>query len=201
MKKKIFIILASLLCVVSVTLISLFDIIPQYLENKYNEEKKIGNLYKLCEYVYTFHNSDLILKYYPTLIFESIYNEYSWDYEKDNMLTRLLQTSLNEASYDIFTEYLSKSYNTYSNTKIAEINIIDFINGHYEIYGDLEKVYNLYEVIIDACPDIVGKFTFCQEYVQFVCLYTDDTKKFEEVNNKSKDLAEQVKYHWENQSD
>ena len=45
----------------------------------------------------------------------------------------------------------------------------------------------------------VGKFTFCKEYAQFVNLYTDDTEKFEEVNNRKKDLAEQVKIYWENE--
>lgn len=198
MKKKVFVIFGVLICVVSISLISLFSIIPQYLENRYNDEKNAGNLYKLCDYVYTFHNSDFILKYYPTLIFETNYNEYSWEYEKDNMLTKLLQTSLNNASYEVFVQYLSKSYITYSSTKIAEINIIDFVNAYYEIYSDLNNTYNLYEVIIDTCPNVVGKFTFCQEYSQFVNLYTDDTEKFQEVNNRKKDLAEEVKEHWEN---
>lgn len=198
-KKNIFIIAGVFIGSISILLVSLFFLIPGHYEKQYKEEKSVETLYELCDYVYTFHNSDLILKYYPTLIFETNYNKYSWEYEKDNMLTKLLQTSLNDASYDEFVEYLSKSYSTYSTTTFAEISIIDFINGYYEIYGDLEKTYNLYEVLIDTCPNVVGKFTFCQEYAQFVNLYTDDTKKFEKVNNRSKDLAEQVKIHWENE--
>ena len=198
-KKNIFIIVGVFIGSISILLVSLYVLIPGHFEKQYEEEKSVETLYKLCDYVYTFHNSDLILKYYPTLIFETDYEEYSWEYEKDNMLTKLLQTSLNDASYDVFVEYLSKSYNIYSTTKFAEICIIDFINGYYEIYGDLKNTYNLYEVIIDTCPDVVGKFTFCQEYTEFVNLYTDDTEKFEEINNWKKDLAEQVKSLWENE--
>ncbi len=115
------------------------------------------------------------------------------------MLTKLLQMSLNDERYDEFVEYLSKSYSTYSTTTFAEICIIDFVNGYYELYGNLENTYNLFEVIIDTCPDVVGKFTFCQEYAQFVNLNTDDTQKFEEVNNRKNKLAEKVNEHWENE--
>lgn len=199
--KKAFSIIVVLLCVLSIVLVSLFYLVPSFYENRYQEETTLENLYKLCDYVYTFHNSDLILKYYPKLIFETEYDKYSWENEKDNMMTKLLKTALNNSDFDIFKDYLSKSYVTYSTTKFAEISIIEFIYGYYDQYADLNNTYELFDIMIDTCPDIVSQFVFCQEYAEFVNLYTDDAAKFEEVNDRKKKLVKKVKEYWEQSRD
>ena len=108
------------------------------------------------------------------------------------MVTKLLEKSINYSEFDIFKDLLSKSCETYSTEEFAEICVVDFIYGYYEKYNNLEETYSLFESAISAFTSIEYKFSICAEYVQFINLYTEDTQKFEDVNNRKKDLAEKV---------
>ena len=200
MKKKFTIIVCVSLVVFSIVLLSLFCIVPNYYESRYETNKSSENLYELCKYVYTFNNNEMVLKYYPVLLFETNYDNYSWEYEKDNMVTRLIEKSINYSDFDTLKDLLSKACITYSTEEFAEICVIDFIYGYYEQYNKLEETYSLFETAINSFNSVEYKFSLCTEYAQFVNLYTDNTEKFEEVNNRKKDLAEQVKIHWEEET-
>ena len=201
MKKKITLIIGVFLVVLSMVLLSLFCLVPNYYKKMYESNKSSKNLYDLCKYIYTFNNNEMILDYYPVLLFDTQYDDYSWEYEKDNMITKLLEKSINYSEFHIFKDVLSKSCVTYSTEEFAEICVVGFIYGYYEQSNNLEETYSLFETAINSFRSIEYKFSLCSEYAEFVNLYTDDTEKFEEVNNRQKNLAEKVKEYWENQSD
>ena len=189
MKKYTFRIIVIFLAVLSIVLVSLFSVIPSYYKNTYENKKTAENLYNLCKYVYTFKNTELIIKYYPVLLFDTDYNEYSWESEKDNMLSELLDTSLKKSEYDVFKEYLSKACKTYSNDVIAEEFVVVFIWEYYDQSNNLEKTYELFESVIDSFPNSISKVSICSEYAYFARSNTDDTEKFEEIYRMQKELA------------
>ena len=140
-----------------------------------------NNLLTLCKISGVFKDEELVVEYYPKLIFDDEANIVPID-EKDEMICAFLEAVLKLDDFEKQKKFLKKSYLSFSNFESATRGGTGFIISYYDETKDKNKCYELYELLLESSSDLNYKFknAIYTKYIAFI-IENNDYVLLEEV--------------------